>query len=887
MSDVIATLNAALDGRYAVEREIGAGGMATVYLARDLRHERRVALKVLKAELGAVLGVERFLSEIRVTANLQHPHLLPLFDSGEAQGLLFYVMPFVEGETLRHRLEREKQLPVEEALRITTAVAGALAYAHEHGVIHRDLKPENILLQAGQPVVSDFGIALAVTNAGGARVTQTGLSLGTPQYMSPEQASGDRQIDARSDVYSLAAMCYEMLVGEPPHTGATVQAIIARVLTDRPRAVRESRDTVPVHVEGALAKALAKLPADRFSTASQFAEALGNPASGGTGMATAAIAGAGGAPRAGWTRWVPWVLTATAVAIAGVSVVRRPTVAEPVATMADLQLPFLNADGVGGLIQIAVSRDGRRMAFQVQATSGMRKTYVRASDQTEFRELPGVASGGGLAFSPDGSSLALFSGGTLQRIALDDGGATAIATLPTGYGIAWDDDDRIIVATVEALLAVPAQGGAAPIRLAGIDTTRPAGTNLTGSLTNGYAAPTVLPNGAGYLVQRGTSRGDDIVLVTRDGTTRPIGLEGQRPRYVASGHLVVRRPDGVLMAYGFDPRTATVDAKGVPVVANSSAGLIGGVYDISRSGLLIVSRGIRNDMKLVEISRDGVAKNVQTQPQEFRLPRVSPDGKRFLVEVRSASSLGSDIALVDRRTGTLTPFTTGGGFSDAVWSPDGATVYFRRLTKARTGPDIWRQDVERTRPMEPVLMTAGMQYPWAVTPDKRSVLFDEVGPGVIRIKALTIGDSSSTRPVVSTEFPNYNAALSPDGKWLAFTSAEGGPQEVYVQPYPGPGGRVRISNGGGNAARWSRDGTELFYRDSTSVVAVRLRLGDAVEVVSRTPLFTDRFARANATNYDVLPGGGFLMLDPVKSDNTVTMIVNLGTFLRERLARAR
>jgi serine/threonine-protein kinase len=272
--DVIATLRGALSATYEIEREIGAGGMATVYLARDLRHDRRVALKVLNPELGAVLGVERFLAEIKVTANLQHPNLLPLFDSGEANGLLYYVMPFVEGESLRARLDREKQLPIDEALRIAVAVANALDYAHSHHVIHRDLKPENILLQAGQPVVADFGIALAVSKAGGTRVTQTGLSLGTPQYMSPEQATGDRVIDGRTDIYSLGALTYEMLSGEPPHIGQTAQAIIARLLTDKPRSVRASRSAVPEHVDGAVQRALEKLPADRFSSAREFAEAL-------------------------------------------------------------------------------------------------------------------------------------------------------------------------------------------------------------------------------------------------------------------------------------------------------------------------------------------------------------------------------------------------------------------------------------------------------------------------------------------------------------------------------------------------------------------------------------------------------------------------------------
>src|SRR6185437_15677287 len=277
MTTDIARLTATLADRYFIERELGAGGMATVYLAHDVKHDRDVAVKVLRPELAAVIGAERFLAEIKTTANLQHPHLLPLFDSGEADGLLFYVMPFVEGESLRAKLDAEHQLPIEEAIRITLAVASALDYAHKKGVIHRDLKPENILLQQGEPVISDFGIALAVSNAGGARVTQTGLSLGTPQYMSPEQATGDRIVDARSDIYSLAAVLYEMLTGEPPHSGKTAQAIIARVLTEKANSTRTMRETVPEHIDAAVLKALAKLPADRFASAADFTAALKNP----------------------------------------------------------------------------------------------------------------------------------------------------------------------------------------------------------------------------------------------------------------------------------------------------------------------------------------------------------------------------------------------------------------------------------------------------------------------------------------------------------------------------------------------------------------------------------------------------------------------------------
>ena len=267
-------LTTALGDRYVIERELGAGGMATVYLARDVKHDREVALKVLRPELFAVLGAERFLAEIKITARLDHPHILTLIDSGAIDGFLFYVLPYVRGESLRHKLEREKQLGIEEALSITRQIASALDYAHQRGVVHRDIKPENILLHEGEAVLADFGIALAVKEAGGNRLTETGLSLGTPQYMSPEQATGDRALDARSDLYSLAAVLYEMLAGEPPVTGATAQAMIAKLMTERPTRIRAVRDTVPEGIDAAVAKALSKVPADRFASAGQFVQEL-------------------------------------------------------------------------------------------------------------------------------------------------------------------------------------------------------------------------------------------------------------------------------------------------------------------------------------------------------------------------------------------------------------------------------------------------------------------------------------------------------------------------------------------------------------------------------------------------------------------------------------
>ncbi|HEX5387668.1 MAG TPA: protein kinase, partial [Gemmatimonadales bacterium] len=463
MPETLGRLQSALADRYRLDREVGAGGMATVYLAEDIRHDRRVALKVLRPELAAVIGAERFLAEIKLTANLQHPHILPLFDSGEADGYLFYVMPFIEGESLRDRLRREHQLPIDVAVRITTEVASALDYAHRHGIVHRDIKPENILLHDGTALVADFGIALAASKAGGTRMTETGMSLGTPHYMSPEQAMGEREITARSDVYALGAVLYEMLTGEPPFTGATAQAVVARVVTEHPRPMAPQRHTIPPHVEAAVLTALEKLPADRFSSAAEFADALKNKSY----AATTPLAAAAPPPPARSRRRPP----ATLVAVLGAALLvatgaalwgwLRPAPKAP-ATQFSLALRPNQAlqppAGLGGA-RLALSRDGSELVYSGPAEAGNR-LWLRRLDQLDATPILGTEGASSPFFSPDGQRIGFIKEGTQVRIASLGGAPTVTLTdKANSTSGAWGDDGYIYFEVDSGVARMRAAGG--------------------------------------------------------------------------------------------------------------------------------------------------------------------------------------------------------------------------------------------------------------------------------------------------------------------------------------------------------------------------------------------------------------------------------------------
>ena len=877
--DPLPHLQTALAERYRVEKLIGVGGMATVYLARDLRHDRNVALKLLKPELGAVLGVERFLSEIRVTANLQHPHLLPLFDSGEADGLLYYVMPFVEGESLRGRLDREKQLPVNEAIRITIAVAGALDYAHRHNVVHRDLKPENILLQDGQPVVSDFGIALAVTNAGGTRVTQTGLSLGTPQYMSPEQATGDRVIDARSDIYSLAAVLYEMLIGEPPHTGATVQAIIARVLTDKARSVRATRETVPENVDAAVQRALAKLPADRFATAREFAEALQDsrfsiPVSTMTGAIGVPFTGAAATANAqrGVMRYVPWAVAAAASIVAVVSLTSKSqtSVDAPTPARFEITLPD-NVVYTAGAAGVAISRDGTQIALIVRR-SGMQMIAMRSIREPTIRLMDGTESGTRPFFSPDGATLGFISANRLKTVPVTGGvPATLVNSGVTGTptwteaGIVYSADGQVF--------RVPPTGGT-PVAIVADTAFR-------------YMTPSAGPDGLVFLARASGGNPSEIVVAEPNGRIRPLGQVGSKPQWVAAGFVLFNTAEGALMALPVDPKKLTKVGSPMLIQDGIRVGALSvGFWSVSFNGTIVAEIGRDVGSTLGIVDRNGKFTALSNEERAFRLPRLSPDASRIAVQAGTpGTNIDSDIWIFDRGTQTLSRFTSTGGNSDPIWSADGRHIIYAGRERGDTGvvgrdwSDIYRQDVDQTSAPELLYNDAGNQYPWGVTPDDKTVVFD-AGPGNMRIRAMTIGEPTSARDVVANTFVNRLAKLSRDGKWLAYVSNQTGRMEVYVRPFPGPGGTKQVSVDGGDQPLWSRDGRELYFRDGTNLVAATMMNGT---VQSRTTLFADTYQQSNATNYDVLPDGRFIMLKGSADLRVVTVMVNWATELVQKL----
>ena len=885
-------LSASLAGRYTIDREIGAGGMATVYLAHDVRHGRPVALKVLKPELGAVLGTERFLGEIKVTANLQHPNLLPLFDSGEADGLLFYVMPYVEGESLRARLDREKQLPVNEAIRMATAVASALDYAHRHGVIHRDLKPENILLHEGQPLVADFGIALAVSNAGGNRITQTGLSLGTPQYMSPEQATGDRAIDGRTDVYSLAAVLYEMLTGDPPHYGSTSQAIIARVLTEKPRSMRASRESVPVYVDAAVERALAKLPADRWATAREFAEAINNQRAVSMTAAEAATtdtvvsgqrtsANERGSDTA--RRAALWTLPVIGIALGAAVMAWLQRYGERAGTTIRYPLNFAAderfVDSQGA--PMALSPDGKLLVY-VGSKAGHRNLLLRHLGELHARELPGTGDALQPFFSPDGKWIGFIARNQLKKMSIDGGAAISIAEVQGMWGASWYRDDQIVVSARGRLATIPAAGGSPKIFL----------TADTAAGEGSYRYPLVLSDGKTVvftLFAQGGLASARIGVASIDGSgKRILDLVGTDPVAVIADRLIYASANGAIMAVPFDERRHEPTGVPVPVIDDAAVGGGGPLKGTaSRSGSLVYLSG-SSTQQVVLAEPKGASTVLISQPGQFQHPRLSPDGKQLALEVIKSGA--TEIYIFDITSGTLAPLTTDGSFNSfPEWTPDSKQVLYSSTRDGRSG--LWRQPADHSGPAQRVTRADSVVFLEGVfSADGRTLVVHVDGirtTNDLWYRSQT--NDTTMKALVTTPFNEMGPRISQDGRWIAFASDESGSFQVYVTPLPGPGGRYQVSTEGGVTPVWSPDGRRLYYSYAGRLEAATLTFAPAFAVTARETIFETGGSSPPAhANYDVTPDGKrFVMFKATGADAQLIVVHDWTYELRERTANAR
>jgi serine/threonine-protein kinase len=883
MSDPVARLNTALDGRYRIERKLGEGGMATVYLAEDLRHERRVALKVLKPELAAVVGAERFLAEIKTTANLQHPHILALFDSGEADGFLFYVMPYVEGETLQDRIEREKQLPVNEAVRIASAVANALDHAHRHGVVHRDIKPANILIQDNEPVVADFGIALAVGAAGGSRLTETGLSLGTPYYMSPEQATGDQIIGPASDTYALACVLYELLTGDPPYVGSTAQAVLGKIIAGAATAATELRPSIPANVDAALRRALEKLPADRFTTAQEFAKALADPAFR-YGERTAAEVAAVGGP---WkTLALAFGAVAAVLAVAlGSSLMRS----DPPAGVLRYALPVPAGLGGGAPFgpNIAISRDGTKLV-SADIRDGTAQIWLRERDQLTPRIVSGTEGARQPFFSPDGQRIAFIT--TEREIKVVSlGGEPPLTLVDSGLvrgGGSWADDGYLYFTRGEVmgglgvtlgLGRVPEVGG--PVEaVSELDSARAEVAHLF---------PDALPNGRGVVFTISRER-------LYDATTTEIGvvdlatgahrvlLQGVMARWVSTGHLLVVRQDGALLAAPFDDDALEVTGPAVPLLEGLDIE-VQGTADlvISDNGTLAYVAGSSqtNANELVWVSRSGGTQEIDPDwSGAFFFPRLSPDGSRLAVAITDPT--GTQVWIKQLDQGPLSKLTFEGTVTGrANWHPDGQSLVFRSIRGENS--DLYSRRADGGAPTELIMDDEVDLSEVLYSPDGDWLVYRRGGD----LFAQRVGSDDEAVALASGDSWEGQPSISPDGRWIAFVSGESGTPEVFVHPFPNTGdARWQISTDGGSEPVWAHSGRELFYRSlDQQLISVDVLEGGTFIPGDRRALFSmQQFASsASSAFYDVAPGDERFVMVRIGTGDDAGQIVFVENFVEE------
>jgi serine/threonine protein kinase/Tol biopolymer transport system component len=887
-------------GPYEILSAIGAGGMGEVYRAHDSKLGRDVAIKVLpEAFAHDADRLSRFQREAKMLASLNHPNIATIHGLERSNDTSYLVMELVPGDTLAERIKREGAIPTEKALKIAVQITEALEAAHEKSIIHRDLKPPNVkVTPEGNVKVLDFGLAKAFARDGERDLsdlstltemgTGEGRVLGTPAYMSPEQARG-RAVDKRADVWAFGCVLYELLTGKQAFRGETVADTIAVVLEREPdwqvlppATSAKIRDLLRSCMQKDSQHRLrdigdARIEIEEALTAPAPAEPI-PPSKGIRTLGRRSLVIRGGA------------LLSVAV-ITGIAIWNlKPSPAPQPVSRTIITLP--SGQQLAGLDTgpaLALSPDGTHLVYVGRQSSGQ-QLYLRAMDSLEAKPIPDTDGAVNPFFSPDGQWVGFFGDGKLKKVSVSGGAALTLGDATNPYGANWGSRGMIAF--------VPSNGSGLRQVSDGGGTPQPLTRLGTGELSHLW--PEFLPGGKAVLFAAGSTainftNARVAVQSVGTGERRYLVQVGTNPRYAPSGHLVYAQ-GGSLMAVPFDPQRFAVTGTAVPVVEGVLQSPVSGAaqYSFSPTGSLVyVPGGVQsNQSKLVWVSRNGAEQPLAAPERAYRGPRVSPDGRRVAVTIQEQES---QVWLYDLARETLTRLTFGGNVNNnPSWTPDGKRIAFE---SSKEGPlNVFWQLADGSGGLERLTTSEYNQVPHSWSPDGQLLAFIEINPTTgYDIWMLRIGDPSAgsgqvrkAQPFLRTRFDEAVPRFSPDGRWLAYLSNESGRSEIYVQPYPGPGGKWQISTEGGKEPVWNPNGRELFYRTGDKMMAVEITTQPSFSVGKPRMLFEGRYRPTPVTspNYDVSRDGQrFLMLKPVEQEQAAPTQINVVLNWFEELKR--
>jgi Tol biopolymer transport system component/predicted Ser/Thr protein kinase len=875
-------------GPYEILSAIGAGGMGEVYRARDTRLERIVAVKILPDHLSDRAELrERFEREARTIASLNHPHICTLHDIGHQDGTDFLVMEYLEGETLAERLKKGP-LPLDQVLQYAIEIADALDKAHRKGITHRDLKPANIMLTKSGTKLLDFGLAKLKKDTVPANVTLSkiptedavtaqGTILGTLQYMAPEQLEGG-EVDARTDIFAFGVVVYEMATGKKAFEGKSQASLIAKILETDPPPISSLQPMTPPQLDRVVKKCLAKEPEKRWQAASDISDELKWIAESGSQIASQMSAPMKGMRTLGRRPMIVGGTLLFGAVIASLAVWNlKPTPASPPKPVSRLTITLPPGQQLAGLDSgsaVALSPDGTRLAY-VARQAGTQLIYLRAMDSLEAKSIPGTEGAVSPFFSPDGQWVGFFASGKLKKVSVSGGAAVTLSDAPQSQGASWGIQGMIAFApTVASALQQVSDAGGTPHSLTRLE---------IGETTHGW--PEFLPDGKAVLFAAGGggnwNNAQVAVHSIVTGEQRSLIRGGMQARYTPSGHLVYAQ-GGSLMAVPFDPQRLAVAGAAVPVVEGVLKNLNGAAqYTVSSTGSLVYVPGSAQAAQrgLVWVRRNGAEQPLAAPARGYFQPRLSPDGRRVAVTITEQET---QVWLYDLSRETLTRLTFAGNANQfPAWTPDGKRIAF---SSNKEGPlNLFWQLADGSGGLERLTTNEYTQAPNSWSPDGQLLAFVEVNPTTQRdIWALRLGDPSAgsgqvrkAQPFLRTRFDEGAPRFSSDGHWLAYVSDESGRNEIYVQPYPGPGGKWQISTEGGNEPVWNPKGRELFYRSGERMMAVDIATQPSFAAGTPRMLFEGRYEPAPflAANYDVSPDGQrFLMLKESGQDTPTTQI---------------